>query len=268
MQKVNKEQEITLLYQLIEKHYGSGVLMQFEDLTETGNEQLLNRIETMTTYKSYAEAKIDNPREDIYESMSGDFAGADHVSLVVMCGTGEGWNKCNPADHCMTVEKFLADGHKFVEGDLYLEAYGEVRETCSTDSYIVDLKAPGYCSRYILRAAALETKEPKRTKESYEKVEYSHAWEIIKLYEDGVELFKTDSDKLQIKRINSIALRAQSGYSFYRCIETPIEWWEDAAEFINQHGFAGFANGNLEAQVSMTRDQWCDFARILLEQGE
>lgn len=34
---MTKEQEITLLYQLIEKHFGSGVLMQFADLIEDDN---------------------------------------------------------------------------------------------------------------------------------------------------------------------------------------------------------------------------------------
>jgi hypothetical protein len=31
---VTKEQEITLLYQLIEKHFGSGALMAFADLID------------------------------------------------------------------------------------------------------------------------------------------------------------------------------------------------------------------------------------------
>ncbi|CAM0101432.1 hypothetical protein VPH209E381_0005 [Vibrio phage 209E38-1] len=31
---MTKEQEITLLYQLIERHFGSGVLMAFADLVD------------------------------------------------------------------------------------------------------------------------------------------------------------------------------------------------------------------------------------------
>ena len=69
-----------------------------------------------------------------------------------------------------------------------------------------------------------------RTKTEFVKVEYSHAWEIVKLYEDGVELFKTDSDELQIERINSIALRAQARYPFYRKVETEID---ERQEFID-----------------------------------
>ncbi|AUR90730.1 coil containing protein [Vibrio phage 1.149.O._10N.286.55.A12] len=70
-----------------------------------------------------------------------------------------------------------------------------------------------------------------RTKTEFVKVEYNHAWEIIKLYEGGEELFKTDSDELQIERINSIALRAQAGYPFYRKVETEID---ERQEFIEE----------------------------------
>ena len=70
-----------------------------------------------------------------------------------------------------------------------------------------------------------------RTKTEFVKVEYNHAWEIIKLYEDGEELFKTDSDELQIERINSIALRAQARCPFYRKVETEID---ERQEFIDE----------------------------------
>lgn len=40
---MNKDEEITLLYQLIEKHFGSGVLMGFEDLIkDQSNSELLS----------------------------------------------------------------------------------------------------------------------------------------------------------------------------------------------------------------------------------
>lgn len=109
-----------------------------------------------------------------------------------------------------------------------------------------------------------------RTKVEYEKVEYNHAWEIVKLREEGVELFKTASDELQIEKVNVIALRASSGYDFYRKVERPAEWWEDpASHMANIHNTASVYNeekGTLAVHASMTRDQWCDFARILLEQ--
>ncbi|AUR97698.1 hypothetical protein NVP1243O_75 [Vibrio phage 1.243.O._10N.261.54.B5] len=78
--------------------------------------------------------------------------------------------------------------------------------------------------------ATVEKIQKPRTETEFVKVEYNHAWEIIKLYEDGEELFKTDSDELQIERINSIALRAQARYPFYRKVETEID---ERQEFID-----------------------------------
>ena len=56
-------------------------------------------------------------------------------------------------------------------------------------------------------------------------------------------------------------------------LENPIEWWEDLVECIDNttdgSGYAESIKGEkLHVNASMTRDQWCDFARILLEQGE
>jgi len=60
----------------------------------------------------------------------------------------------------------------------------------------------------------------------------------------------------------------------YRKVDRPVEWWKDAAEFVNLNNqLEGkinavlCANGDhFRVRASMTRDQWCDFARILLEQ--
>ena len=73
-----------------------------------------------------------------------------------------------------------------------------------------------------------------RTETEFVKIEYNHAWEIIKLYEGGEELFKTDSDELQIERINSIALRAQAGYPFYRKVETEIDERQEFIEAVSE----------------------------------
>ena len=281
--KVNKEQEITLLYQLIEKHFGSGVLMQFEDLTETDSNQLLNRIETMTTYNTYQEAKIANPESEIYvlsrktALMVGKFQAINDAPTSHFAS---GWTKCDPSKYCMTVEKFLADGNELTEGDVIINANGNVNAITSVDCKALNLGGHSIFNdeRFILRAAALETKEPKRTKVEYVNVELTRkefACELINgnsLYTQNakVELYFDEfNGKMKGKNSNGHSWDVVIDHGTYlRRIETPIEWWEDAAEFINQHGFAGFANGKLEAQVSMTRDQWCDFARILLEQGE
>jgi hypothetical protein len=77
-----------------------------------------------------------------------------------------GFYKCNPADHCMTVEKFLADGHRFVDGDIYMCKFGDVNVAGDKFSP-AELNKPDYqdALRYILRAAALEEKEPELTKD-------------------------------------------------------------------------------------------------------
>ncbi len=161
---MNKEQEITLLYQLIEKHFGSGALMQFEDLTETDNDQLLNRIEIMDMYPTYESAKIKHPECDIYEHNCTPMGKLFTPGLMHSVMDGSYNNKCNPADHCMTVEKFLANGHKFVEGkgDAYLDNKGVVRLIgdngysawgCNDVTYITNSQ-----ESFILRAAALEDK--------------------------------------------------------------------------------------------------------------
>lgn len=60
----------------------------------------------------------------------------------------------------------------------------------------------------------------------------------------------------------------------YRKVERPVEWWEDAAEFVkenscNLHPKANHLDdGGFYVESKMTRDQWCDFARILLEQED
>ena len=61
--------------------------------------------------------------------------------------------------------------------------------------------------------------------------------------------------------------------NLYRRIEKPIEWWDDLVEYIERttedSGYAELLKGEkLHIEATMNRDQWCDFARILLEQNE
>ena len=198
----------------------------------------------MKVYDSYAEAKIANPESDIYERMCVDFATADYVSLVAMCGTGEGWNKCNPADHCMTVDQFIAEGHRFANGDICLDDGDVVTVKCRAEW---DEPSPGDNERYVLRAAALdvmaqdneatETKavaeysneKPKRVKVEFVKVEDS----IFDLQHDLVDgnLFYQDTDDSHYP----INTERQLVYWFdlagvYRKVETEID---ERQEFID-----------------------------------
>jgi hypothetical protein len=113
----------------------------------------------MTTYNTYQEAKIANPKYDIYE-MAGHFAAS---SFIETANSRASWNKCNPADHCMTVEKFLADGCKFVNGDLIIGIKGTVEVLTNRvwELFCADANK----KRLVLRAAALEENEPELTKD-------------------------------------------------------------------------------------------------------
>ncbi len=272
---MTKEQEITLLYQLIEKHFGSGALMQFEDLTETDNDQLLNRIETMTTYNTYQEAKIANPDQDIYNDTHGKFR---PIKDAPTSHFANGWELCKPQNYCMTVERFLVGGHRLEIDDWVIGVRGLTFQISSNeiDEWNVKSVTPMDSKLYILRAAALETKEPKRTKESYEKVEF------IKLSDAALAV---DAGNIQFNKFGNqpiddkaLALHYYNNgtLSFYRRIETPIEWWEDANDLLgdlanlslDDDGVLQLTMEKGQVGFGMSRDKWCDFARILLEQGE
>lgn len=118
-----------------------------------------------------------------------------------------------------------------------------------------------------------------RTKEAYEKVEDAIAGECL-----YVKIGDKYSERLVIgnhphhpcivvedgdENINTVMLS-----DLYRKVTKPIEWWEDACEHVKCS-----SSDDWELEVTnegkvmrmtaeMTRDQWCDFARILLEQGE
>lgn len=116
----------------------------------------------MSTYNSYAEAKITNPESDIYHLNNIEFVRDD---TTVRAGD---WKKCDPADYCITVEKFLADGHKFVDGDLFLNSENddvEIGKTYENGIEITTHEANEKCKSvddqcYVLRAAALIQPEP------------------------------------------------------------------------------------------------------------
>jgi len=114
----------------------------------------------MTTYKTYQESKIANPESDIYELDNGVFVAdgwIDHRNYGKHT-----FELCNPADYCMTVEKFLSDGYKFVEADLILdEGLIYVVSDCKQQNNWYDTESVNKpdCNddvRYILRAAVLE----------------------------------------------------------------------------------------------------------------
>lgn len=126
----------------------------------------------MTTYSTYQEAKIANPEEEILKAR-GDWDGCecyvgkfiankpDESGGVPFIGKGA-FKKCDPSKYCMTVEKFLADGHKFIGGDVFLNHDGDIVEVGKWYQSIricpeeANLTVDGDENCYILRAVALE----------------------------------------------------------------------------------------------------------------
>ncbi|AUR90454.1 hypothetical protein NVP1144O_06 [Vibrio phage 1.144.O._10N.286.45.B3] len=115
----------------------------------------------MTTYNSYQKAKIANPEFDIYWAGKLTASGMDDVfgTKASLAGITTNHFKCNPADHCMTVEKFLADGHKLAMEDIVMNSSGAVVDMnysrCLSDFGVLNSASHKEC---ILRAAALEEK--------------------------------------------------------------------------------------------------------------
>lgn len=113
----------------------------------------------MKTYPTYQEAKIANPESDIYSAGLSEFTAEKPMHNWATSGL-----LCNPADYCMTVEQFLKDGHKFVDGDLiYSQAIDAVVTVSDNDKIASSYRVKSSnelcasdCNRYILRAAALE----------------------------------------------------------------------------------------------------------------
>ncbi|AUR91255.1 hypothetical protein NVP1158O_28 [Vibrio phage 1.158.O._10N.261.45.E12] len=106
----------------------------------------------MKTYETYQEAKIANLDKDICTRKG---TGNPAFQVVVDGFVNELWRICNPADHCMTVDKFLRDGREFVKGDIYLNQDGRTLGVVNIPEYN-NKRSTIDCDLYILRAAVLE----------------------------------------------------------------------------------------------------------------
>lgn len=133
-----------------------------------------------------------------------------------------------------------------------------------------------YGCKYIMGCGgwSLFTEKEPRTKEEYEIVEcFSFALEAD--FNAGILFRPNELDGqgyLKCETEDDVAYAAANEMLF-RKVTKPIEWWEDLVEYIEKttddSGYAESKKGEkLNIVASMTRDQWCDFARILLEQGE
>lgn len=113
----------------------------------------------MTTYKSYAEAKIDNPDSEIVTTgkywswhYSGQRVGTFEKQGSHTISEDE-WVICNPADHCSSLKEFLEAGFKLVEGDKFIGVSGNVIsvKNYNESNIINDIDV----NRYILSASTL-----------------------------------------------------------------------------------------------------------------
>lgn len=217
----------------------------------------------MTTCKSYEAAKIANPESVIYEFGS-------CFSVFKTAGSKE----CNPADHCMRYDDFLTIGHRFVDGDAFLNSRGEVViiTNAQSSNRIID----GDEKRFILRAAALEelnfngtseyvdpSKQPTkpRTKVEYVKVEDS----IFDLRDDFMShrLFtKMDDSYSLIRFVDELSKSSMNG-SLHRRIETEID---ERQEFID--AYMSFVDSSIGDSYDKFAGKLYDSGKFKLVEGE
>ena len=122
----------------------------------------------MITFNTYQEAKIANPESEVCINGVGQFKCGDESI---------GWFRCNPDDYCMTVEKFLADGHKFDFDDYALTSDGCVDciSVCSVlAAWNGKMNGPAfdkYKNGFVLLAAALNQTETPEEKEAFDAID-------------------------------------------------------------------------------------------------
>ncbi|AUS00496.1 hypothetical protein NVP1276O_03 [Vibrio phage 1.276.O._10N.286.54.E4] len=206
----------------------------------------------MTTYNTYQEAKIANPEGEVYSDGSMFFALPVKTFMYDSA-------KCNPADYCMTVEKFLVGGHKFVEGDAFLETDGDIYRVGMGFVDMMNESDKLDCHRYILRAAALEEK-PKPTK--FVKVE-EPIFDLKGEFERG-ELYSSDCEGhyTQLKCKKKFYLAAYQD-SIYRKVE--IDWRESAIELAPAgYGLLKQTNGDLSIDGHYNKEQALILANAII----
>ena len=197
----------------------------------------------MTTYNTYQEAKVANPKGDIYKlDRQCCFICSEHggVEVVMFTDYDSIGVKCSHEDYCMTVEEFLADGHKFFDGDKCLDEEGYVIALAGHHAWGQPDGHNEY--RYILRAAALEGIKPTsfgaipekpRTKVEYVKVTDS-IFDLRPDFEAG-ELFSRVNHARDYSTINNTQTLAQALHQSccYRRIETPMTWKEELYDYLD-----------------------------------
>ena len=167
---------------------------------------------------SYQEAKIANPESEIVTTgenwefeptLEGKFERFVENGIEPHVLGDCAWVKCNPADHCMTVEQFLKDGHKFVTGDVVTNLNGSVsnvlpKESCrgwdSVLEYINQADSDDD-ERYVLRAVALEAAN--QESENTGKSKPSQTQLLKQMYDFHITLLSLSDEELTIFKGNN-----------------------------------------------------------------
>ncbi|AUR81886.1 hypothetical protein NVP1016O_06 [Vibrio phage 1.016.O._10N.286.46.A11] len=213
----------------------------------------------MTTYNSYEEAKIANPREEILKarddwdgckSYVGKFTAnkSDENGGTPLIGKGA-WELCNPSDCCMTYNQC----DEFSVGMIVLER-GVVRELNVVSASILNtaksdpIQRESWDSHLILRAAALKPRDndyAMSVMEKKVKVEYVQEGsfkEVLKCAIDGEVFYSKDGKgefKFDVPRMSFVnhdgvdmKISNLTYHEFYRRIETEID---ERKEFIKAY---------------------------------
>lgn len=200
------------------------------------------------TYDSYEAAKIANPDKEILKARN-DWSGIkSYIGKFIASNPGEdggvpfigknAFEECNPADYCMTVEKFLADNERLPIGSMILHTDNSFNlidsdgmgDICSTDLESFVLKSPeSHKVKPRDNDYAMSVME-KKVKTEYVKVEF------IKLSDAAIAVDAGDIqfNKFGDQPIDSKALALHycnnGTLSFYRRIEKEID---ERQEFID-----------------------------------
>lgn len=136
-----------------------------------------------------------------------------------------------------------------------------------------------------INAVHHDFEEKPRTKVEYELIKFESTAGAYRAMLDGEKLYSQDGEsEFLFDGKNFVGIDSDGGVytlechsnnePFYRKVERPVEWWEDAAEFIVENddddlsAYFDKQSGELRVNTRMKRDGWCDFARILLEQED
>jgi hypothetical protein len=79
----------------------------------------------MKTYSTYQEAKIENPKFDVFTTTEGYVSDAD-IARSTTPRIERGFFKCDPRKECISVYYFFETGKAFRNGDIYMQADGRV----------------------------------------------------------------------------------------------------------------------------------------------